>query len=98
MNRVKDLKLQQKIYGNNIFNASNGRFKVLEEIRKQTDAEKNFHFNQGNCRESLKGIGKPEALKHELSGFYSRRINQEHRIIYKVTNTAIRIETIKGHY
>jgi len=46
----------------------------------------------------LEGIGKPEALKHELSGFYSRRINQEHRIIYKVTDTAIRIETIKGHY
>ena len=46
----------------------------------------------------LEGIGKPEALKHELSGFYSRRINQEHRIIYKITDTAIRIETIKGHY
>jgi toxin YoeB len=46
----------------------------------------------------LEGIGKPEALKHELSGFYSRRINQEHRIIYKVTETVIRIETIKGHY
>jgi toxin YoeB len=46
----------------------------------------------------IEGIGKPEALKHELSGFYSRRINQEHRIIYKVTDTVIRIETIKGHY
>jgi toxin YoeB len=46
----------------------------------------------------FEGIGKPEALKHEMSGFYSRRINQEHRIIYKVKDTAIRIETIKGHY
>ena len=46
----------------------------------------------------FEGIGKPEALKHEMSGFYSRRINQEHRIIYKVTDTAIRIETMKGHY
>lgn len=46
----------------------------------------------------FEGIGKPEALKHELSGFYSRRINQEHRIIYKITDTTIRIETIKGHY
>lgn len=34
----------------------------------------------------FEGIGKPEPLKHQLSGKWSRRINQEHRIIYKVTN------------
>jgi len=44
------------------------------------------------------GIGSPEPLKHNLSGFYSRRINQEHRLIYKITETVIRIETLKGHY
>jgi len=44
------------------------------------------------------GIGKPEALKHELTGFWSRRINKEHRIIYKVINNQIRIEMLKGHY
>lgn len=45
-----------------------------------------------------KGIGKPEPLKHKLQGFYSRRINQEHRLIYKIDNNIIRIESLKGHY
>ena len=48
--------------------------------------------------EPYEGIGKPEALKHNLTGFWSRRINQEHRLIYKITETEIRIETLKGHY
>ena len=36
-------------------------------------------------RDPFKGIGKPEALKHELKGFWSRRIDQEHRFVYRVT-------------
>jgi len=36
-------------------------------------------------RPPFEGIGKPEPLKHALSGFWSRRINDEHRIVYKVT-------------
>ncbi len=44
------------------------------------------------------GIGSPEPLKHNLSGFYSRRINKEHRLIYRITENIIRIETLKGHY
>lgn len=50
----------------------------------------------------FEGIGKPEALKHELSGKWSRRINQEHRIIYKVANEntieILDILSLKGHY
>lgn len=50
----------------------------------------------------FEGIGKPEQLKHQLSGRWSRRINQEHRIIYKVTeeNTIeiLDILSLKGHY
>ncbi len=50
----------------------------------------------------FEGIGKPEPLKHQLSGKWSRRINQEHRIIYKVTekNTIeiLDILSLKGHY
>ncbi len=45
-----------------------------------------------------KGIGKPEALKHEYSGFWSRRINKEHRLIYKVTEKTIHIIACKYHY
>lgn len=50
----------------------------------------------------FEGIGKPEPLKHQLSGKWSRRINQEHRIIYKVTNEntieILDILSLKGHY
>ena len=48
------------------------------------------------------GIGKPEALKYELTGKWSRRINSEHRIIYQVINENIidilEILSLKGHY
>jgi len=44
------------------------------------------------------GIGKPEALKHEFSGKWSRRINEEHRIIYEVIEDALYIYSLKGHY
>lgn len=44
------------------------------------------------------GIGKPEPLKHNLSGYWSRRINDEHRIIYKVDDNNIYIASCKDHY
>ncbi|MCF2443894.1 Txe/YoeB family addiction module toxin [Dyadobacter sp. CY345] len=44
------------------------------------------------------GIGKPEQLKYELSGYWSRRINEEHRIVYKVENNTIYFISFKGHY
>lgn len=48
----------------------------------------------------LSGIGKPEALKHELSGLWSRRIDQTHRLIYRYDQQINLIEIIscKGHY
>lgn len=50
----------------------------------------------------FEGIGKPEPLKYELSGKWSRRITQEHRIIYKVTEEdtieILDILSLKGHY
>lgn len=44
------------------------------------------------------GTGKPEPLKYEYSGYYSRRINQEHRLIYKVTENIVYIASAYGHY
>jgi len=44
------------------------------------------------------GKGKPEALKHDLSGYWSRRINDEHRLIYKVSEKEIEIYSCSGHY
>lgn len=46
----------------------------------------------------LSGIGKPEALKHHLSGKWSRRITQSDRIIYQITDKTIFIYSLRGHY
>lgn len=46
----------------------------------------------------FEGTGKPEALKHLLSGLWSRRINKEHRIIYSVLDDVVSILSVKGHY
>jgi toxin YoeB len=44
------------------------------------------------------GIGKPEGLKHDFKGFWSRRINDEHRLVYKVTDTEIIIISCRFNY
>jgi toxin YoeB len=44
------------------------------------------------------GTGKPEKLKENLSGYWSRRINQANRIIYTVEETSVTIYSIRGHY
>jgi toxin YoeB len=49
-------------------------------------------------RNPFEGIGKPEPLKHALSGFWSRRINDEHRIVYKATSDSIHIAQLRYHY
>lgn len=46
----------------------------------------------------FEGLGKPEALKYELKGYWSRRINEEHRIVYEVTDAAIFIYAARYHY
>ena len=49
-------------------------------------------------RQPYSGIGKPEALKHKFSGYWSRRINDEHRLVYKVDDEAIIVASCKYHY
>lgn len=49
-------------------------------------------------RDPFQGIGKPEPLKYGLSGYWSRRINDEHRIVYKVQDDALLIAQCRGHY
>ncbi|MGB3851654.1 MAG: Txe/YoeB family addiction module toxin [Tunicatimonas sp.] len=44
------------------------------------------------------GTGKPELLKHQLSGCWSRRINREHRLVYEVLDDKVVIHSAKGHY
>ncbi len=50
-------------------------------------------------RNSFKGIGKPEPLKNQFSGYWSRRINETHRLVYRVhSGDIIEIYQCKGHY
>lgn len=51
-----------------------------------------------SLREPFKGIGKPEPLKGNLKGCWSRRINQEHRLVYTVNNDELYILSCHGHY
>ena len=44
------------------------------------------------------GLGKPEQLKYNLAGLWSRRINQEHRLVYEVKDGYIEIHSLVGHY
>ena len=49
-------------------------------------------------REPFAGVGKPEPLKHALSGYWSRRINDEHRMVYRVEGDALMIAQLRYHY
>jgi toxin YoeB len=49
-------------------------------------------------RDPFAGLGKPEPLKHELSGLWSRRITDEHRLVYRVTDEEIVVVSCKFHY
>jgi toxin YoeB len=62
---------------------------VLKKIRKLIEAI---------TQNPYQGIGKPEALKYDLSGCWSRRINKEHRVIYEVLEDKIIVHSLKGHY
>lgn len=50
------------------------------------------------CREPYEGIGKPEQLRGNLAGFWSRRITDEHRLVYAVTENGVEIASCRFHY
>jgi toxin YoeB len=49
-------------------------------------------------RDPFDGLGKPEPLKHELAGYWSRRISQEHRLVYEVFEESILVVSCRYHY
>lgn len=49
-------------------------------------------------REPFSGIGKPEPLKHAFSGWWSRRINDEHRLVYRIEGESLLIAQLRYHY
>jgi toxin YoeB len=73
--------------------------KALKKTGDRSIMKKIFKLIEDIEKHPFEGIGKPEALKYDLSGFWSRRINREHRLVYKVTDTGvIKIYSLKGHY
>ncbi|MDU4463912.1 Txe/YoeB family addiction module toxin [Haemophilus parahaemolyticus] len=56
------------------------------------------HLIKDIQRTPFKGIGTPESLKFHLSGFWSRRIDEKHRLVYAVTDEAILIASCRYHY
>ncbi|HEU0283001.1 MAG TPA: Txe/YoeB family addiction module toxin [Gallionella sp.] len=53
---------------------------------------------QETKREPFAGVGKPEALKHALSGYWSRRITDEHRMVYRIDGNSLLIAQLRFHY
>ncbi|MCU7864711.1 MAG: Txe/YoeB family addiction module toxin [Candidatus Thiodiazotropha sp. (ex Lucinoma borealis)] len=53
---------------------------------------------QSILREPFSGIGKPEPLRHGLSGYWSCRIDEEHRIVYKIADDSLFIVQLRYHY
>jgi len=67
----------------------------------ETDKKQLKHINsiiKEIERSPFEGIGKPELLKYNLKGFWSRRIDHEHRIVYKITNEELVIVSLRFHY
>lgn len=82
------------------------------DFSDQANSDISFHKKIGNktilrkilnllnelSEHPFEGTGKPEALKHNLSGFWSSRINNEHRLVYEVSVDIVYIVSVKGHY
>ena len=66
-----------------------GNHKVLKRIKELLSSIMDTPFN---------GIGKPEPLKHQLAGKWSRRIDKENRLVYNIQNHIIYVYSLKGHY
>lgn len=68
---------------------------------KKTDkkvVEKIQRLLLGIMKDPFKGIGKPEQLKYKLTGCWSRRINREHRLIYRIVNGDLQLLACRYHY
>jgi toxin YoeB len=68
----------------------------IEQDRKK--ALKIVKLIEAIQRDPFEGIGQPESLKHELAHCWSRRIDQEHRLVYEVSDSKIRILACRFHY
>lgn len=66
-----------------------GNIQVLKKL-KSLLVELSIHPDEGT--------GRPEQLKHNLSGYWSRRITEEHRLVYEISGEQVHILSVRGHY
>ena len=75
-----------------------GRLSVVATGRQKKLKRINTLIEDVKRNGNLTGIGKPEALKGNLQGFYSRRIDSEHRLVYRMTSEQVEIHQCRYHY
>ncbi len=82
------------------------------DFSKQAKKDIDFHKKSGNktvlkkllvllnelAEHPFTGAGKPEQLKYNLAGLWSRRINRDHRLVYEVSENSVLVHSAKGHY
>lgn len=85
---VKNLEFDADAFEDLAWWIENDRKKALKIIKLIREVQRN----------PFEGTGQPEALKHDLSGCWSRRIDQEHRLVYEVLDDKIRILACRFHY
>jgi toxin YoeB len=78
-------------------------FSAFEDFNEWASLDKKVYRKIVNLikdieRSPFTGLGKPEPLKYEMSGYWSRRINDEHRLVYRITDEQINIVACKYHY
>jgi toxin YoeB len=83
------IELSSEAKGHLAYWQKTGNKAILKKIDKLTDAILENPYT---------GIGKPEALKYELTGKWSRRITQEHRYVYQIQGQTLFVFSLKGHY
>lgn len=71
---------------------------MRQKDKKLHDAARKIIKELIRCEDPAVGTGKPESLKHNLSGFWSRRISQKDRIVYRFDESSIYIFALGGHY
>ncbi|MCA6574306.1 MAG: Txe/YoeB family addiction module toxin [Pseudanabaena sp. M57BS1SP1A06MG] len=85
---VKNLEFDADAFEDLAWWIENDRKKALKIIKLIREVQRN----------PFEGTGQPESLKHDLSGCWSRRIDQEHRLVYEVLDDKIRILACRFHY
>lgn len=97
-NKVRSLKLKNKVQREAVFHPE-----FREDLRFWAETNRKtllraFDLIEAILREPFAGIGKPEPLKYLASGAWSRRLTQEHRIVYLVSETRINFLQARYHY